>query len=139
MDIDRFVEHYLGLNFSAEFFDLTRIVNDFVTKHKKSEKWCTIEKQLSRHLSEKSNFRDICKIFLQFINCSGKSHEFENLITFFCLADEVYEHTQTSCFPSVAKEVHKEVKEILAYYLQKKFQGLSNILILLEFHNERAL
>ena len=139
MDIDQFVAHYLGLTFSAEFFNLTRVVNNFVTKHKRSEKWSTIEKQVNRHLADKTKFRDICKIFHQFINCSGKSHEFENFITFFCLTDIVYEHTQSSCFPSVAKEIHKEVKEILVHYTKNKFENLSNILTLVEFHNERAL
>lgn len=139
MEINDLIDHYLGLNFISELFNITKILNDLTSKHKKTAKWQTIEKQVERFLLNKTSFRDICESFNKFVCCIKEFHHLENLITILCLADKFYDFAKDNCFQSVSQSINEELREILIYHLKRRFEVLSNILILLEFDNERAL
>ena len=139
MEINDLIDHYLGFNFISDLFNLTKILNDLTSKHKKTANWQTIEKQVERFLFNKTSFRDICESFNKFVCCIREFHQLENFITILCLTDKFYDFAKDNCFPSVSQSINEELREILIYHLKRRFEVLSNILILLEFDNERAL
>ena len=139
MDLSQVVDHYLGIEFLEEFFDLTHILREKIKTKKLTCEWESIKLQLERHLLNKVSFNQICSIFHQFILSLKKSHQLDIFITIFCITDEVYDHIKDSCFPSVVNEIRRELRAIILYHIERKFENLRNILTLLEFHSERAI
>ena len=50
MDLSQVVDHYLGIEFFEEFFDLTHILREKITTKKLTCEWESIKLQLDRHL-----------------------------------------------------------------------------------------
>lgn len=139
MNINNFTAHYFGLNFFADFFHVTNILHSRISEHKESRSWRCLQLQINRHLTNKSSFKDIVSLFNKIIECINGSHQLDNLIVILCIADKFYDHAIDSCLSSVATEVVNELCEILTFHFKRRFDSLSNVLILLEFHNERSI
>ena len=53
--------------------------------------------------------------------------------------DQFYIHIREVCLSSVTRDILCEISAILLFHLKKRFEDIANVLVLLEFHDERAI
>ena len=139
MDLNTFIDHFLGLKFESQFFKITNILNCLITERKKKSDWQATSQQIDRHLADKRSFRDISVLYHSIIGCIIDSHQLDNFIFILCITDQFYIHIREVCLSSATRDILCEISAILLFHLKKRFEDIANVLVLLEFHDERAI
>ena len=139
MDLNSLIDHFLGLKFESQFFKVTNILNRQVTERKKKSDWQATSQQIDHHLVDKRTFRDISILYHLIIGCIIDSHQLDNFIFILCITDQFYIHIREVCLSGVTRDILCEISAILLFHLKKRFEDIANVLVLLEFHDERAI
>ena len=139
MDLNTLIDHFLGLKFESQFFKITNLLNSLVTERKKKIDWQATSQQVDRHLADKRSFRDISVLYHNIISCIIDSHKLDNFILILCITDQFYIHIRDVCLFSHTQDILFEISAILLFHLKKRFEDIANVLLLLEFHDERAI